>query len=364
MPSRFIVVMAFGALTGCFYTEVINERPSAEIRRDGSGEVLRGAEVSFLAVLDDPDDDSLSISWHAQACNLRSVCASVVSGVDPFLEFRVPGEVEGAPTVRVAVYLDVTDTHGAVARPTQMLELPVGNNAPTVLLQRRGRELDGQFPPGVPIVITAGVADPDEDSVTLTWELFPARASESSARGWRRLPDPPPSPVAEIVEAYELIPDVDGEWVVRVTATDGIDTAVESRTLVVEPDRAPCIGATDPPAATGALLLDGRRRISVLAVDDDLDVYPFPPPSDLYLGPATFSWSVRAAGATEFSTVATGVSALEVDPAFHAPGDRIEVRVEIGDRTGRAVDCETEAPTCSERQDECLQRQTWTMEVR
>lgn len=333
------------------------------------GLVTRGSVQRFRAILDDPNGDALTTAWRAEACNAAQVCAGGVTGLDPTFQFTVPVAVEGQPTVKIAIHLDVADSHRAVARPPQALELPVSNGLPAITFDRHGRELGGSFPPGVPIVVVAGASDPDRDAVTLTWELFPARDSNPAVRRWQRLlPDPepslPPAPRYDVLQHHQLVPDVPGEWSVRVTASDGTDVSVSTETLVVVPDQAPCLGATDPAPAAGALILDHPRRFAVLVVDDDLDPYPWPAAGDEFLGPTRFRWYLRAPGATTFTQVAAAVAAFELDPAQYAPGDRLDLRVELGDRTGRAVDCGPDAATCSALQNPCLQRQTWTVEVR
>ena len=361
LGSVLALAMLGAGASGCFYGEVINERPSAEIERIGAGVPTRGGTLSFRAVVDDPDRDPTSPSWRFQACNASGTCAAEETGFDPIFDVIVPPRVEALPTTRVVITLDVEDVYGAVARPGQRLELDVVNNTPSVVVQRRGREIDGAFPPDVPIVVSARGSDADGDDVSLTWELFPARDSVPGDRRFDVLPDPPSGG-----EERLLLPDVDGDWYVRVTASDGIDVSVHEELILVVPDRPPCLGALDPaPAPAGAfLVLDAPRRIAVTVVEDDLDVYPAPPPGDPYLGAAELRWYVRAPGASAFAFVDTGVGGLELDPAHHDPGDRLDVRVEIDDRVGRTIQCAENVATCSIGQDACLQRQTWALEVR
>lgn len=346
---------------GCFYGEVINERPSAEIQRVGTGVPTRGGTLSFRAVIDDPDRDPTSQSWRFEACNGDDVCAAEETGFDPIFDVIVPPLVEALPTTRVVVTLAVEDVYGAEARPGQRLELDVVNNAPTAIVQRRGREIDGAFPPDVPIVVSARGMDADGDDVSLTWELFPARNSVPADRRFDVLPDP-----ATGGEERLLLPDVDGEWMVRVTVSDGIDVNVYDEPILVVPDQPPCLGALDPaPAPAGSfLVLDTPRRIAVSVVEDDLDLYPAPPPGDPYLGAAELRWYLRTPGATSFTLVDTDVGGVELDPAHYDPGDRLDLRVEIDDRVGRAIQCAEDVATCSIDQDACLQRQTWSVEVR
>jgi len=355
------LAMGVAVAPGCFYSEVINERPSAEIERVDSGVPFRGGSMSFRAVMSDPDSDPMQATWRFEACNAQAICAADETGSDSTFNVTVPALVQGIPTTRVVVTLDVQDVYGAVARPVQRLELDVANNAPDVDSDVRGRELAGKFPPDVPIIVSAVGFDDDGDDVTLTWELFPASAAVPGDYSFTPLPDPPSGG-----EEYRLLPDVDGTWTVRITASDGLDDFVYDLPIIVVPDQPPCLGAVDPaPAPVGSyLILDAPRRIGVLAVEDDLDVYPPPPANDPYLGAAELRWYVRAPGASSYTQVDTNVGGVELDPTEYNPGDRLDVRVEIDDRVNRAVQCAENVPICSFNQDSCLQRQTWSVEVR
>jgi hypothetical protein len=353
------IALATGA-SGCFFNDAINERPSAEIRRLDTGVPQRGELLEFRAEMDDPDRDGVFPSWRFQACNGDATCASLATGTDPYFAFEIPSTVEGLPTTKVMVTLDVVDELGAIARPQQRLDLDVINNLPTLEIQPHGREIDGAFPPDVPIFVSARGDDDDNDAVELVWELFPPRNSVLTDRYFIRIEDPPNGG-----EEYELYPDVDGTWTVRVTVRDGIDETFVDLPILVVPDQPPCLGASDPSPVPGTtLLLDEPRRLSVLVVEDDLDVYPAPSSNDPFLGPTRFRWYVRGPGATTFALAATDVGGLELDPAQYDPGDLLDVRVEIDDRVGRSVQCADDMPTCSMNQDGCLQRQTWSLEVR
>ncbi|HUQ01174.1 MAG TPA: hypothetical protein VM261_01705 [Kofleriaceae bacterium] len=361
LGSVLALALGSASASGCFYGDVINERPSAAIERLGAGIPFRGGTLQFRAVVDDPDRDPTQPTWRFEACNAGNICAADETGSDPLFTVTVPPMVEGRPTTRVVVTLDVEDIYGATARPAQRLELDVDNNAPTAAVQKRGREIAGKFPPDVPIVISARGMDVDGDSTTLVWELLPARNSVEADRVWQTLPDP-----ISGGEERRLVPDVDGDWKVKITVADDIDTTIYEETIIVVPDQPPCLGALDPapPPAGSSIVLDAPRRIGVLVVEDDLDIYPAPPPDDPYLGPAGLRWYVRAPGTTSYALVDTDVGGLELDPAHYDPGDRLDVRVEIDDRLGRAVQCAEGVATCSLGQNTCLQRQTWSVEVR
>ena len=95
-----VAALALGAIpaSGCFYGEVINERPSAEIERIGDGEVFRGQALMMRALVDDPDRDRVSLQWRAHACDgpigaAGTVCSGVATGTDPLFAFTVPRRI-------------------------------------------------------------------------------------------------------------------------------------------------------------------------------------------------------------------------------------------------------------------------------
>lgn len=360
LPLVSVTFALVAGAAGCFYSEQINERPTAEIQRIGSGVPARGTALQFRAIMIDPDGDTVEPSWRFEACPEDGPCIALDTGTDPVFSVTVPSTAGGGdPTTRVIITLDVADELGATARLPERLELDVVNNTPNVAtLQRRGREIGGSFPPNAPIIVFAEGEDPDGDPFTLTWDLTPARDSVAADRHFIRLPDP-----ASGGEEYELLPDVPGLWTVHVTISDGQDEVVRDLVIQVIPDSPPCLGASDPaPPASGALLFDAPRRLSVLTVTDDLDVWP--PVSNPYLGLSSFRWYVRGPDSPDLVEVASDVAALELDPAHYDPGDLLEVRVEIDDRVGRTLPCAPDATSCSFAGDPCRQRQTWMLEVR
>ncbi|HVV87391.1 MAG TPA: hypothetical protein VHE35_30325 [Kofleriaceae bacterium] len=363
-----LIAMALTLVGGCFYEGELNDRPSAEIVRLTEGMPLRGDTVRFEAVVVDPGDD-YTRHWRADACadtDAGERCKTVTEGSAEILDVTVPitvpvaGEAGMAPTARVRVHLDVTDSHGAVARPSQEAVVDVGNRPPTLEVQRTGRELGGEFPEDAPIFIAARGADPEGDPVTVDCQPFPPHGSTSMEWTWVQLADPPTGG-----HEWRLVPDVPGAWTVRCTARDPLTDTQTDTPITVVADRPPCLGVTDPaPAPDATIVLDHARLFSVLSVDDDLDVYPAPAPDDPFLGETGFRWSIRPAGDAAFTDVDAGVAAIELDPARYAPGDRLDVRVELDDRRGRAIACDVDQPTCSLTLDTCLQRQTWRVEVR
>lgn len=363
---RLLTTAVLGLLGGCFYAGDLNDRPSAEIVRLTPGVPLRGATVLLQAVVVDPGD-AVTSSWQVDACGGSGVAERCdvripvhelsIDTIEVAIPMRVGGP-DGVPTERLVVRLDVVDSHGAVARPIQQQVVEVGNQAPTLAVQRRGRELAGEFPEHAPIIVAARAEDPEDDPLTLDCEVFAPRGSVPGAWTWDRLADPPTGG-----HEWRLVPDVPGAWEVHCTARDPLVATSDGLTITVVADRPPCVRSTDPAAVAGAVLvLDRPRRFAVVVVEDDLDVYPAAP-GDPFLGVTSFRWSLRPVGAADFVTI-DDVAAIELDPAAWAPGERFDVRVEVDDRRARGVGCPVDQPTCSLTLDSCLQRQTWRVEAR
>lgn len=357
--------VALALVGGCFYTGDLNDRPSAEIQRLTTGVPMRGDRVELRAVVVDPGDQ-VEVHWRVDACaGEPAVCDQGIAYSEPdvlTLAVAIPDDVgSGAgrrPTERLVVHLDVVDSHGAVARPSQEEVVEVGNRAPALEVQRRGRELASAFPEDAPIFVAARATDPEGDPVEVECTPFPARGAVPGDWSFIQVADPPTGG-----HEWRLVPDVPGAWLVRCIARDPLAETMVDVPITVVADRPPCLRSTNPAPAPGAtLVLDQPRRFSVL-VDDDLDVYP-PEPDDPFLGVAGFRWSVRPVGAAELTEVDADVAALELDPARYAPGDQLDVRVEIDDRRHRTIGCAVDEPTCSLTLDTCLQRQTWRVEVR
>jgi hypothetical protein len=356
------------SLTGCFYVDPINERPSAEIVRDNIDLPFRGDLAQVHARFDDPDGDPVRLSWRAQACSLGGLECDAnpfVTGTEVSFALQVPtGRELGAPTEAVRISLDVADVHGAIARPEQQLVLDVQDHAPTLRLQRDGRNLGDHFPVTVPIRVSAAFADQDvSDAVSLTWQLFPAAGSLPTPDRWKVWPDPAPAGT----EAYWLLPDIDGLWTVRVTARDhqGAETS-QDLPILVTADQPPCLGALDPGAADATIIVDAPRRFSVLTVDDDINVYPAPSANDRFLRAAHFAWSVASpdTGGALASVIGLDQHDLVIDPANYRPGDQLDVRVEISDALPRVLPCDPALASCSIDGSACRQRQTWHLEIR
>src|SRR5690349_12132719 len=77
MPRR-VPVAAIARLGsgGCFYVDPINQRPSLDIRQESVGDIFRDEEVTFTAVVVDPDDHDVNVTWRAYMCTDATTFAS------------------------------------------------------------------------------------------------------------------------------------------------------------------------------------------------------------------------------------------------------------------------------------------------
>jgi hypothetical protein len=330
-------------LPGCFYLDPINVPPEARIVRIGDEPVHVGRTVRLSAQAShDEDGDELRYDWVAATC---AGCPS--QAADQQMEFSVT--ILKQDTLRVRLW--VFDPHGA--RGEAVLELPVANRAPAGLLTVPTLpNPDGTYTVTRPIVFAAAGSDPDGDAVTFAFALHPPPQSNPDRVVFERLDE----------RTYHLEPDVPGRWEVAVTITDALGLATTLREAVmVAADAPPCIAATTPAWSSDTRLVllrsAGPRRFAVESVRDDLDAHPG---TGIH-----FRWLVAAPGSSVPVEIAgRDLPELVLDPADLDPGDVLGVRVEIRDRNARPLPCAAEQAACSIGGDACLQRLTWTVEVR
>jgi hypothetical protein len=366
------VVALIALVTGCLYTDPINQRPSIAIVQDSSAQLMRGGELVLHALPMDPDGDPVFVSWRFYACT----DATTPAGCDqaPFalaatqmvdLKTTPVNRLDngGAPVESLRVILDAQDIHGAVAKPSQELVVPVGDAAPTLELSDDGRY---GFVTGTPVAVYAKVGDPDDDpaKATVSWQVIAPAGGTFTLADLAVMPDP--NDTTHVQYGKTLVPTGIGAWDVRVVATDpaGVSTMADQPITVVA-DHPPCLDSYAPLTAPvgQALPMPDPTLFQVLVVGDDLDPYP-PIVGDAVYGTPTFSWSLLPPGATTRQPLSVIGNSVALDPANYAPGDVLELRVEIADRQHTPINCADAAPTCSVISDPtCIQRLTWRVEV-
>jgi hypothetical protein len=366
--TRFAAIALLA--TGCFYTDPINQRPSADIIQNTSGPLYRNATVSLDASTDDPEGEQVEVKWRAYACTDATTPAGCdeapfFTGFSPHADIQVPitRDDQTTPVEALRVILEAIDGRGATAKPAQELLLAVTDHPPVLTLRQQPRH---QYVVGTAVDLYAQISDPHDvfDAVAVKpWDVF----------------SPPTQPKAMLIDMGALstdpsqlwqvfTPPLDGagDWMVRVTATDPVGAQdVEDFTMHIVPDHAPCLAQWSPAAPpTGATLpMQDPTPFQVLVVNDDLDAYP-PVTGDAVLGVPTFSWSLLPPGGSVRQPLAIAGNRVELDPASYQPGDVLELRVEIEDRNHTPVACPDSDPTCSVISDpQCTQRLTWRVEV-
>lgn len=355
-------------LAGCFYTGSLNERPRAEIEKVTPGPYHYPRDTVRLVARkssDSEDGADLVATWSAYTCPSDTSCSPLGESVALSIgsEFAVTIPAQSHDPIRVQ--LVIRDSNGAESRDIETIE--VGNRPPEIAVQvRQGGQAPGlstTYVVTVPIEIAVAVSDPDGDEATVEWALMRPRESDPDDVTWQ--------PLDETGAVYQLIPDVSGVWRVDVTASDGLaeGTEVHMEQILVDEDQPPCIGITSPASpGDGHHIVrreDGPRTFSVLHVADDLDPSPRPAIDSPYLGVATFAWSLagpETGGDLVPIAGATGPDVV-IDPAGRAPGDLLELRVDVSDRVARTPTCGAADPVCS-TSDSCFQRLTWLVEIR
>lgn len=374
MVIRFALIGM--VLSGCFYTDEINQRPSLDIQQVSSATVYRGDQIVLRAVANDPENNFVFFSWRAYACTDDGSVDFADCDQAPFpggegsndkFQFDVPIrrlDIDDVPTA-VLVLLEGQDEYGATARPVQQLVVGVSDHPPDLTMRKDSRY---GYVQDTPVNIFASVGDPDDgpQDVTLMWEVF----------------SPTSNPPYELVDLV-VTPDGDlthdtfgktftpkglGTWEIRVTATDHLGTATtQSEMMIVTPDQPPCLSQLSPlvAVAPSALPISEPTLFQVLVVTDDLNPYPAVPDDPFLQIAATFTWSIKPPGATS-RQILSGITGNHValDPANYQPGDIIELRVEVHDRIARTITCGDDASCSIASLPTCLQRQTWRVEVR
>ena len=376
-------LFALVLVSGCIIAEPINQRPSLSIRRTDDGTAFRGDTVSFHAVTRDPELQYVHVQWRAYLC---TTAATYPEGCDkkPFYtdiredaEFIVPMKRadEDVAVEQIMVFLEGQDAYGATANPIQEQAVIVSNHEPDIAMRKDSRY---GYVTNVPLNIYASIGDADDgkSDVELAWKVYSPMNQPAYDFEDITVPDDPDHP-ERVQVGKRFTPKGIGDWEIELSATDAIARAclaaggtdcgvtVEHLTITVVADHAPCLSQWSPiaPPVGATFPMTNPTLFQVNVVQDDLDPYPgFP--NDAVLDTTKFKWSLLPPGASTRQAFGT-TNHASLDPNNYAPGDILELRVEIADRNNTPITCADANPTCSVISDNaCLQRLTWRVEVR
>jgi hypothetical protein len=136
--------------------------------------------------------------------------------------------------------------------------------------------------------------------------------------------------------------------------------------FTVLPDKPPCLVQSRPitPPPGTSLPITEPTLFQVALVTDDLDSYPRLSTDPLF-GTTAFAWSILPPGASDRQLlVGTTGNTADFDPGAFTPGDIVELRLEIFDRSHTEIPCADDLATCAIETSDCIQRQTWRLEAR
>jgi hypothetical protein len=359
-------------LTGCFYTDPINERPSIAIHQSVPGSLTRGKKaVKFNAVSSDPDGDTVALAWRAYACN-GTACdpAEFQSGTDTVFEIvQIPlVDSAGSSFDTLEIRLEGRDALGATAKPSQTLDVHLDDAPPEIAMRTDPRPAVVNVPIGVYATVTDDddvVWGPDSKYAAPVWSV----TAPPTTQQFELTDLPVDGSTSQLLQLGQTFTPHDiGDWMIQVAATDPQHVeATEHVTVHVNADQLPCVAQWTPAATIDpgtTLPLTDPTLFEVLVVTDDLDSYPSLP-NDPVLGTTEFHWSIVPPGGARQALPNVTGNGVALDPDSYIPGDLVELRVEIQDRTHRAVSCPDGDLTCSLTADtSCSQRLTWRVEVR
>lgn len=368
-----LMVLA-SVLSGCFYTDPINQRPSIAIHPAKPGEaVSRGEQdVRFYAVTSDPDGDTVALSWRAYACN-GTACdtAEFQSSTDTTFDLiQIPlANAENQSFDTLEIRLEGHDALGATAKPSQTFDIHLDDAPPAIQMRADPRPAVTGASIGVYALVTDAddtVIDSPEHPYPVVWSVTPPATTQDTYDS--SMLQIPGNDDQHRQEGMLFTPHGTGDWTIHVSATDPLlAQTTQDLTVHANADELPCVAQWAPAATTDpgtTLPLTDPTLFQVLVVTDDLDPYPSVP-NDPNHGATEFHWSIVPPGGTRQALPNVTGNGVALDPDSYTPGDLVELRVEIEDRNHRAVNCPDTDLTCSMTTDAtCSQRLTWRVEVR
>jgi hypothetical protein len=369
LASASLLAVLFLAPAGCFYITPINERPRADIEVS-PGPHYPGQPFMVQAFESSDIEDGVDIecTWSAYSCaDLDCADPAVLEGHERstlLCDQPYPVGVPEADHRPIRVLLTVADSDGATFDDETII--PIGNRPPVITgPQPQFADTSDRTAVSIPVRVSVEVDDEDGDEVAVSWRLIKPRGGGADVELQPVDPELDPEGLTQ-----EFTPDVADVWTVEVTAADDAGEQSTSTAMVaVQEDGPPCIVQTLPAADPDHRFVlqrqDGPRTFSILRIEDELDPHPRTSEAD-YLGDPTFAWQLASPDTGGVLVPLAGASGPEVtiDAAAYAPGDLVDLRIEVSDRVERDIPCDPAQPTCSLSGDDCFQRVTWGVEIR
>jgi hypothetical protein len=377
-------VAAAVVLTGCFYIDPIMERPNAEIRLP-SEMAARGERINAVGVFVDPEREGGTFDWSLRICAVATQgpdTGKLVCEDDPQSsvtnEFKIDVRTvthDGRLVSEMRIKLDARDDRGSLAPANRGVK--VIDAKPNLELRVAAHSLTA----GVPIVVFAKYGDAElpyeqlDVPGAVSWDITPNVPMTDVAVPPPQIADPTHQTVARRLVAMEP-----GHYALTAVARDATCNAsnagdprtcnmseVVTRSLDLAPDQPPCLAQWQPntPPSDQTLPIAAPTVFEVPLVNDDLDAFPRVS-DEAEFGTPTFAWSIKPPGGARQVLQGATANRIVFDPGAYAPGDVVELRVEIFDRHHKAaLTCDDAAATCAITADPtCLQRQTWRVEAR
>jgi hypothetical protein len=379
-----LVFLALEGSSCLLYTDTINHAPDVKLTGDVETTFHSIPGPRYHATAHDPDQSaqSLTYEWRRQLGDCPKTRADaemgeIVGSSTP--DFQ--NDFDFASTF--CVWVVVRDDHGAVDwdhLSTQVKHLPT--TAAIQVVSPMEIAPDDHFPLMSAIQLSGAQSrDPESDGkLTFQWSL--TMGAETI--------NPDACPTAEDSELC-FTGAKEGTYVATLTVHDsrgGVATAM--KTIVIDPDRAPCIERTDPEFATPQpdprfgptrIVRDPTKGMDVnyfevKAVSDDLDPYPPLLDSRPSYYTFTYTWWMDGEDPNNPSGRRPAGQGQVAHLGFRANdfryGDTLFVRVQVNDRVQRdfRTCAQDKVDNCTLDKDvpprppghECFQWVTWRVE--
>jgi hypothetical protein len=362
LPIGYLLLSGSSCL---LYTDPINQPPKVTLT--GSTQTIwRAAErPKYHAQAHDPDQsaDSLVYEWRRQlgAC---PAAADVMVGA-PVGQSRPDFENDLDFTDQFCVWVVVRDKAGATDYATAPTRV---QHQPTVavidVVQPVAAGAADHFPLFSLVQLSGARSDDPESDGTLTYQWTITRGGETLTA--TPCPEPADSDVC-------FLGDKEGMYLAELSVGDPRgNKTLASKTVIIDPDRAPCIVNTEPNLGLARITRDAtdENSFEVKAVSDDVD--PFP---SLPVRPSIYGFNVTWWMAGEDPVNPSGrrptdqgqIPRVTFGRNYFRNGDQAYVRIQVNDRVMRDFGvCAPEKANCAldPERPTCFQWVTWKIDFR